>query len=57
MIHVSIYGKEGESTHKFYNKKAALRFMYAMRHKGYIIAGWSCDDYMDNEWLGRRFKL
>ena len=56
MIHVSIYGKE-ETTHSFYNKKAALSFMYAMRHKGYIITGWSCDDYMDNEWLGRRFKL
>ena len=56
MIQVSIYGKE-ESTHNFYDKKAALRFMYCMRRKGFIILGWSCDDYIDNEWLGRRFKL
>ena len=56
MIQVRVYNKE-ETKHLFYNKKAALRFMYCMRHKGIIILGWSCDDYMDNEWLGRRFKL
>lgn len=37
-------------------KQMALRFMYAMRSKGYFITGWVCDDTLDNEWLNKRFK-
>ena len=41
---------------EFHNAKSALRFMYAMKSKGYLIMGWRCDDPLDNEWLNRRFK-
>ena len=46
----------GKDTKSFFNKKSALKFMYLMKHKGYVITGWSCDDPLDNEWLERRFK-
>lgn len=55
MIQVYIMGEK--KTHEFYNPKSALRFMYMMRNKGYIIEGWGCDDPYDHEWLERRFKL
>ena len=62
MIYVNILskdkntGKYKSETKSFYNRIDALRFMYMMKHKGYFIDGWSCDDEYDNEWLGRKFK-
>lgn len=44
------------TTKEFHSKEAALRFMYAMKSKGYFIRGWQCEDPSDNEWLNRRFK-
>lgn len=46
----------GTDIHVFRNKKSALKFMYMMNHKGYIISGWRCEDPYDNEWLDKRFK-
>lgn len=62
MIYVDIVfrtklGKWIKETKEFSDKNSALRFMYAMRTEGHIVDSWRCDDYMDNEWLGRRFKL
>ena len=42
--------------HVFRTKECALRFMYMMRNKGYMILSYSCDDPEDNRWLNRRFK-
>ena len=53
----TIFGNWVTETKEFGNKIAALRFMYSARSKGHIIDSWTCDDYMDNEWLGRRFRL
>ena len=46
----------GDHTKLFNTKQCALRFMYAMKSKGYIIKGWKCEDPCDNDWLNRRFK-
>ena len=46
-----------ETIKEFHSAKSALRFMYAMKSKGYLIMGWRCDDSLDNEWLSYRFKL
>ena len=45
------------TTREFPYKESALRFMFMIRNKGYIIDGWRCDDPLDNEWLNHRFKL
>ena len=55
MIEVFILGDS--KSHQFQTAQMALRFMYAMRTKGYVIHGWSCEDPWDNKWLERRFKL
>ena len=49
-------GKWMIDTKEFKTKEMALRFMYAMNHKGIIIDGYRCDDSLDSEWLNRRFK-
>lgn len=54
MIKVFISGDKKEYT--FQTAYNALRFMYMMRHKGFIITGWTCEDPYDNEWLNRKFK-
>lgn len=46
----------GTNIYVFRNKKSALKFMYMMFHKGYIISGWRCEDPYDNKWLNERFK-
>ena len=43
-------------TYTFHNKKSALRFMYMMKNKGFMITGWKCEDPCDNDWLNRRFN-
>ena len=53
----TVFGVWKTETKEFSNKVKALRFMYAARAKGHIIDSWTCDDYTDNEWLGRRFTL
>ena len=55
-VDVSFNGKTIE-TKEFNSPKTALRFMYAMRGKGYIVMGYRCDDIYDDEWLNRRIKL
>ena len=59
MIYVEVSFDCGKSieTKEFHTAKKALAFMYAMRAKGQFILTYRCDDYMDNEWLNRRFKL
>ena len=57
MIEVHLYPKDIKRTYCFHTKQFALRFMYAMKSRGYIILDWTCDDPEDNEWLNRRFKL
>lgn len=56
MIEVHLYPEDLKRSHRFRTKECALRFMYAMRGKGYLVTGWVCDDPEDNEWLNRRFK-
>ena len=56
MIEVRCYDKE-EFSKTFNTPQMALRFMYAMRNKGIMILGYSCDDPYDNQWLDRRFNL
>lgn len=56
MIEVFILG-DNKYKHQFKTAQMALRFMYSMKSKGYMVQGWSCDDPEDNEWLNRRFKL
>lgn len=46
----------GSDTYTFHNKKSALKFMYMMKNKGFMITGWKCEDPYDNDWLNRRFK-
>ena len=55
MIRVFISGDKKEYT--FQTPYNALRFMYMMRHKGFIIEGYACDDPYDHRWIERRFKL
>ena len=55
MIYVYIIGEK--EPHEFNTAQMALRFMYMMRNKGYIIEAWSCDDPYDNRWLERRFRI
>ena len=55
MIKVWIVGDKKEYT--FQSPYNALRFMYMMRNKGYIIEGYSCEDPYDSQWIERRFKL
>lgn len=57
MIEIRMYPEDVGAVHRFKTKECALRFMYAMRGKGYLILGWTCDDTCDNNWLERRFKL
>ena len=59
MIYVDISFDCGQTieTKEFHTAKKALAFMYAMRAKGHFILTYRCDDYMDNEWLDKRFKL
>ena len=56
MITVDVYPKDKEPFSKeFDDVSKALRFMYAMKHKGYIVnyASWDSDEV---EYLYRRFK-
>ena len=39
------------------NKIVALRAIYGLREKGFIIEGYRCDDPTDNSWLNRRVQL
>lgn len=57
VIWKTIFGNWVTETKEFNNRASALRFMYSARSKGHIIDGYTCDDYIDNEWLGRRFKV
>jgi hypothetical protein len=54
MIQVYIIGEK--KPHEFNTPQVALRFMYMMRNKGYIIESWACDDPLDAEWLYHRFR-
>ena len=56
-VYRNIFGKWMRVTKEFTNKNQALRGMYALRSKGFIIDCYRCDDPMDNEWLTYRFKL
>ena len=53
----TILGKWMTETKEFNDKVKALRFMYGVRNKGYIIDHWKCDDPLDHEWLCHRIKL
>ncbi|MBO7731239.1 MAG: hypothetical protein J6S67_01750 [Methanobrevibacter sp.] len=44
-------------TKEFSTKEVALRAIYGLRDKGFIIDGYRCDDYTDAQWLDRRVKL
>ena len=55
-VEVSFLGGQTE-TKEFHTPKKALSFMYAMRNKGHFILSYRYDDYMDHEWLDKRFKL
>lgn len=63
MIYVTIVSKSKltgiwmTETKEFPTKEKALRFMYAMRNKGIIIDDYRCDDYIEHEWLNKRFRL
>ena len=63
MIYVDIVykskltGKWMQDTKTFKDKFSALHGMYALKNKGIIIDGWTCDDPYDNEYLWLRFKL
>lgn len=63
MIYVNIVSKSKltgiwmTETKEFATKEKALRFMYAMRNKGIIIDEYRCDDYIEHEWLNKRFIL
>ena len=46
-----------QETKVYANKLLALRAIYALREKGFIIEGYRCDDYSDAEWLNGRVKL
>lgn len=39
------------------NKIVALRAIYGLRDKGFIIEGYRCDDPTDSEYLNRRVSL
>ena len=54
MIQVYILGEK--EPHTFQTPYNALRFMYAMKGKGYLIQGWRCEDPQDHLWIERRFK-
>lgn len=54
MIQVYICGDD--KPHEFKTPYNALRFMYMMDHKGYIVSTWTCDDPSDNEWISRRYR-
>ena len=56
-VYRNIFGKWMRVTKEFTNKQTALRGMYALRSKGFIIDCYRCDDPMDTEWLTYRFKL
>ena len=56
-VYRNIFGKWMQVTKEFTNKQQALRGMYALRSKGFIIDCYRCDDPMDTEWLTHRFKL
>lgn len=54
MIYITL--KKNPIPYVLRTKQMALRFMYAMKSKGYFILSWQCDDPLDNEWLNKRFK-
>ena len=59
MVYVDISFDCGKTitTKEFTTPYNALRFMYAMTHKGYFIMSYRADDPFDYQWLERRFKL
>ena len=58
MIYVDTFDNHMNIFTKAFNSvKTALRYMYAMRGKGIIIAGYRCDDPIDYQWLEKRFRL
>ena len=44
-----------EDSKSFNDAYKALRFLYAIKHKGYIIVSWECDDPEDNYYLTSKF--
>lgn len=56
MITIYYLYKSKEMFNQFDSRIKALRFLYGIKKRGYVILGWFCDYDDDAEYLNRRFK-